>query len=417
MIIILLIPIFFAVVLLWMCLRFLKFFEKNTPQAEWNFRNTQKKAIVCLTLAGITAIGIWIGTFFGMFVPQSLYQYSQSSGFKIPSFMLVLPWVIALLVFCLMAVRYTGQLKKTGFVSPKLSYFIFILGYLPLGLTFLSVLGGLGWGRPLRIKGKIVSPDVKEGDDWCHDEKVNTEGIDSASKKALESLWLHDAKKEFASIPAFSRLTWQLTLLGAPPDLLRDLHVAGIQEIDHTRRCLALASSFGSHKWTVCDIPEIISKFDNIEGDPFVSIAKDSLIDGCLLEGFNADTAVEAAKICKDPVSLSVIEKIAREERFHADISWRILAFCFQKNPIEVKNMLLKEVVKLAQIKRPTATSQITHSVVAAANPSVLVQFGRLPDDKFDKLWNFRIQSTQEMISEVISTQGKTDFSFNDLVL
>lgn len=67
-------------------------------------------------------------------------------------------------------------------------------------------------------------------------------------------------------------------------------------------------------------MPEILFQFNNITGNPYESLAKDSLYEGCLLEGFNADTTIASAEICKDPVSLKVINQIAREESFHAEV-------------------------------------------------------------------------------------------------
>ena len=114
--------------------------------------------------------------------------------------------------------------------------------------------------------------------------------------------------------------------------------------------------------------------------------------------GFNADTAQHSVEICRDPASLKLIRQIAREERSHAELSWRILQFCHRQSPQEVAEAVLAEMATLAATARPTATSSEHLPLVLQADPQALIDYGRLPDAQFDALWNARMQDTKQRL-------------------
>lgn len=267
-----------------------------------------------------------------------------------------------------------------------------------LGVAATMALGGLAWGRPLRVAGRIVKPSLRSGNEWAQGDTPDCSGLNGPTRRALEALWLHDAKKEHASVPAFSRIGWQLAALAAPPELLRDVCLATLQEIEHARKCFALAAGFGGNAQTVIPMPEMLDESFQIVGNPYVHLAVESLSDGCMLEGFNADTAQHSALICRDPASLKLIRQIAREERSHAELSWRILQFCHRHSPQDVAAAVLVEMEKLAAAARPTATSSEHLPLVLQADPQALLNYGRLPDAQFDALWTARMKDTKERL-------------------
>ena len=77
-------------------------------------------------------------------------------------------------------------------------------------------------GRPLRIKGEpVITPvDLGKGSNWAQGQRPDSSNLDEPTRLALEALWLQDARGEHSSIPAFSRISWQLAAIGAPPKLL-----------------------------------------------------------------------------------------------------------------------------------------------------------------------------------------------------
>lgn len=94
------------------------------------------------------------------------------------------------------------------------------LGWLAGVLPFALVGAGGSWGRPLRIKGRQVHPNLTVGADWTQGLRPDPTGLDEPTRAALEALWLHDAQKEHASVPAFARVSWLLAAVGAPAELL-----------------------------------------------------------------------------------------------------------------------------------------------------------------------------------------------------
>src|SRR5690606_4020321 len=124
-------------------------------------------------------------------------------------------------------------------------------------LLILDSLPRLG-GRPLRVRGRLVSARLRGGADWTRGPRPSAEGLDAATRAALEALWLHDARAEHASVPAFARLSWLLAAAGAPAELLARAHRAALEEIEHAERCFALAAGYGGRAHTVEPMPELV---------------------------------------------------------------------------------------------------------------------------------------------------------------
>ena len=167
---------------------------------------------------------------------------------------------------------------------------------------------------------------------------------------------------------------------------------------------IMVLSGFGGQSHTVMPMPEILNAFSRAQPESLVQISIDSLIDGCVQEGFNADTAEASADICKDEVSLRLINQIVREESFHSELSWRILEFCFAQDPVLVGSALREEPLKLGGLSHPTATSLQKKKWIEKANPDLLKSYGRLPDSEFDELWINRIRLTQKRLEECIDS-------------
>lgn len=268
-----------------------------------------------------------------------------------------------------------------------------VLAWLAEGLGA-AMLGG-AWGRPLRVRGRQLHPELRRGADWTRGARPSVVGLDAATRGALEALWLHDAQKEHASVPAFSRVSWLLAAIGAPAELLEGAHRAALEEIDHARRCFALAAGYGGRSHGVEGMPDLLLGGLDLEGDARAAIARESLRDGCLLEDFNADVAARCAEVCAEPVTRDVLERIAREERSHADFSWDVLAWLLERWPNEIGRELRAELAKLETVARPTAASSEKAPLVAAADPAKLREHGRLADAEWALLWDERLIATR----------------------
>lgn len=270
----------------------------------------------------------------------------------------------------------------------------------PVGL-FLGIAGysmaGIGgaWGRPLRVRGKQLHPELKEGADWTAGSRPDGSALNVETRIALEALWLHDAQKEHASVPAFSRISWLLAAVAAPAELLSWSHRAAMEEIDHAQKCFALAAGYGGRTFTVEPMPDLLLGGLNDVKDPLVTLAVESLKDGCLLEDFNADVAAKCAAVCEEPVTRAVLLQIAREERSHADFSWALIDWLVTQHSARVQPALNRAIDELEQVVRPTSANVEKQQLVDAADALALRRHGRLTDAEWQACWNERLRLTR----------------------
>lgn len=283
-----------------------------------------------------------------------------------------------------------------GVVGAPIGWFLGVLG------LALGSMGG-AWGRPLRIRGKQLHSSLREGSDWTRGSRPDPSSLDEPTRRALEALWLHDAQKEHASVPAFSRVSWLLAAVGAPAELLAWCHRAALEEIEHTRLCFALAAGYAGRSHSVRPMPELLAGLGEVEGDPLLTLATESLADGCQLEDFNADVAAECATACREPATREVLETIAIEERSHAEFSWAVLAWALDRDRDRVRPALEAALAELHAYRRPTAVSWDKRSLVAAADPQRLREHGRIPDARWAALWSGRLRLTEERLRPLLA--------------
>lgn len=261
------------------------------------------------------------------------------------------------------------------------------------GLLFGLFAAGGGWGRPLRVRGRQRHPALRPGADWARGARPDAEDLDLPTRRALEALWLHDAQKEHASVPAFARVGWWLSGCGAPAELLAWCHRAALEEIEHAELCFALAAGYGGREHTVEPMPELLAGGLRVRGPALVALARESLADGCLLEDFNADVAAACAQVCAEPATRAVLEQVAREEREHARFSWAVVRWALGADAA-VAPALGRAIAALPRYRRPTAVGWRLRRLVARADPGQLRRHGRLGDGRWAELWRARLQAT-----------------------
>jgi hypothetical protein len=267
--------------------------------------------------------------------------------------------------------------------------------------VLVAAFAGMGWGRPLRVRGRQVFPSLTRGADWTQGERPSAAGLDAATRAALEALWLHDAQKEHASVPAFARISWLLAAVGAPAELMAWSQRAALEEVDHARRCFALAAGYGGRTHSVEAMPDLLLAGLELRGDPLAVLAVESLQDGCLLEDFNADVAAACAEACVEPVTRKVLEQIAREERSHAEFSWAVLAWALERGPQAVGAAVERAAAALDQVRRPRAVGAKHWLLVVQADAQALLRHGRIPDARLALLWRRRLAATRERLAEL----------------
>lgn len=269
-------------------------------------------------------------------------------------------------------------------------------------------------GRPLRIQGNPVMGEthIAEGSQWAKGQRPDPSQLDEPTRVALEALWLHDARGEHASIPAFSRISWQLAMLGAPPALLEWAHRAALEEIGHAQLCFALAEGYGNRSYCVQPIPEMSEGGFDLTDDPIELMATETLFDGCLVEGFFAHVASAAAMQCEEPATLAALEQIAREEKSHAAFSWTLLEWLVEQHPAEVRAIIQNALLDLENYNRPHAVSGELAQLVKTADPKLLIKHGKLPDEQWQEIWASHLQETQQKLQRLafhnVDLAGKT---------
>ena len=310
---------------------------------------------------------------------------------------------VAGIVFSVRALRA----KQGGGFSLALSIFGVLgapLGWLA-GMAGVALQGmGGAWGRPLRIRGRQLHPNLREGADWTRGDRPDASGLDVPTRRALAALWLHDAQKEHASVPAFSRISWMLAAVGAPAELMEGAHRAAMEEIEHTRLCFALAAGYEGRSHSVDAMPDLLLGMD-FGDDPLVTLAVESLEDGCLLEDYNADVAAACAEVCREPVTRGVLQTIAVEERSHAAFSWAVLRWVLERDPARIGPALEGALERLHAYPRPTAVSREKQVLIDAADAGALLAHGRLPDARWAELWSQRLAATLEEVRGLLPAQ------------
>ena len=363
--------------------------EPPPPPPWWRQLRVESGHLMVLAIL-IVPLNFWVFTrrLSDLFTVLALVQFAAGVG--------------ALVLGIMEAKARGGASLARGFIG-----FVVGLGG-PLALWLIEAFkdfnpaGGGAWGRPLRLRGRILHPRLRAGSDWTRGARPDARDLDAATREALEALWLHDAQKEHASVPAFARISWLLAAVGAPAELMEGAHRAALEEIDHARRCFALAAGYGRTSHAVQPMPDLLVGGLELEGDPLAVLAAESLTDGCLLEDFNADVAAEAERECHEPAVKDVLRRIALEERSHAAFSWDLLEWLLARGDSRVEAAVKKAAAGLGAVPRPTAVSTTVAPLVARADANAMLRHGRIADGDWAALWSSRVEETRRRVTELL---------------
>ena len=175
-------------------------------------------------------------------------------------------------------------------------------------------------GRPLRLNGAVVLPEVIAGPLLP---KTEDFGLEPSVRRALAELWCEGARYEHASVASFARLTLQLMALGAGAELVAATQAAALDEIEHARLCFALASRFSGRELRAGRL----SSDGALANVDLAELAVETVFGGCVGETVAALTAVEQLAVATDPEVRAALETIAADEARHAELAWRIAAW------------------------------------------------------------------------------------------
>ena len=133
--------------------------------------------------------------------------------------------------------------------------------------------------------------------------------------------WLEVAALEHASVASFARFTMQLLSFGAPPELVAGAQRAALDEIEHARLAYGVASRLAGRALGPgpLAVPEM-------GPSDLGSVVESLVFEGCVGETLGAVEAL-AQRDDADGDVRSALAKIAEDERAHAELAWRSLAW------------------------------------------------------------------------------------------
>ncbi|HKO47006.1 MAG TPA: ferritin-like domain-containing protein [Polyangiaceae bacterium] len=155
-----------------------------------------------------------------------------------------------------------------------------------------------------------------------------------ASNPRRAAAWALAGSGEHASVAAFARLSLQLMALGAPNALLRDVHQAALEEVDHAERCWEFARLFGGAEITPGPFPFQTAPSTCIG---LAELAAAAVREGCLAETLGAHVLGVAAERAPEPAVRAALLRMAEEEARHAVLSFRIVAWALRSGDAEVR--------------------------------------------------------------------------------
>jgi hypothetical protein len=192
-------------------------------------------------------------------------------------------------------------------------------------------------GRPLRTSaGRMV---VATGSCAAR-RRMSTTPSERAARR-----WERDAQMECASVGAFLALARDLTVAGAPEELVeRALDAAG-DEMVHAALCSEVARSLsGLASWPT--LPPVDRPPPRDRAAALSRLAHESFADGCLNEGAAASIAAAAAHCARDPLARAAQQRIATDEARHAELAWDVLAWTAEQGGARLREELRRTCVR-----------------------------------------------------------------------
>lgn len=186
-------------------------------------------------------------------------------------------------------------------------------------------------GRPFIIAGEQRLARLSNSSSWTRTlrKQPDVSSLGVEERQRVGDHWTRVALMEHASIAAFARFTLQLLHVGAPRELVDGSQRAMRDETDHAQLAFALASSYSGRPVG----PGRLSVDGALVATSLAGVVELVLLEGCLGETFAAFEAAEAAAQCSDASVRIVLRRIAADERRHAELAWRFVAWALGKDP------------------------------------------------------------------------------------
>jgi hypothetical protein len=184
-------------------------------------------------------------------------------------------------------------------------------------------------GRPFLVGAELRRASLRAAGGWCDANIAPADGLDERLRVSAARHYREAALLEHASIAAFARFTLQLLELGAPADLCSAAQEAMRDETLHAQLCFTLASRYAGQPLA----PGPLSMSGVLAPAALDDVARLCLLEGCVGETLAAIEAAEALAGATDPEVRRALERIAHDERRHAELAFRFVAWALEQRP------------------------------------------------------------------------------------
>lgn len=190
--------------------------------------------------------------------------------------------------------------------------------------------GGGACGRPFVVEaqGRVAEPCF--GAAWGALEPApGPLTLSCVEGEALTAHWLSMAALEHASVASFAQFTLGLMAHGAPPALLSATAQAMADEVEHARRCYAIASVYAG----MAISPGPLDTSGARPAESLEALLTATIREACVGETLGAVEAAHMAECVAEPALREAWALIAADELRHAALGWQTLSWGLPRAP------------------------------------------------------------------------------------
>lgn len=201
-----------------------------------------------------------------------------------------------------------------------------------VGACCYVVIGDCPIGRPFVVEGHARLASASAGERrWSSASTPELDTLGSATRAALADAYLREGLSEHASFASFARFTAQLQRLAAPPELIVASLRAGLDELEHARRCFGLAGAYAGAPVGPAAL-DVHGCLVAAQLEP-EAIATSLAREGCVAETVSLLLLAAARDRARDPVVRACLSATLDEELEHVLLAWQALAWLLGRHP------------------------------------------------------------------------------------
>lgn len=167
---------------------------------------------------------------------------------------------------------------------------------------------------------------------------------------------------EWVSVSSFRRLASELSVHGAPSNLIHRARSFAYDEVRHTQQMEALVSEAGGNVVARARVSPLPIR-------PLLEMALENAIEGCVRETFGALIACVRAKRAHSPLVREIMNEIADDESRHSELGFEILEWSRAQLSAE-ENVYINVALESAIVDLETWETLPSHIVAELGDPT-----------------------------------------------